>query len=205
MGLASTTLRLGTGGLLAGHGLQKLGKLGGDGLEATAAGFEHMGFRPGRPYATAAAVTEAVGGTLVAAGLLTPLGAAMTTGVMTVAIGKVHGKNGLWITKGGMEYNLAIIATVLAITESGPGHLALDGLITKRRKGIGWALAELVVGVASGAAVMALANRGGDDGATPDGAEDAADPVEGVATLAVVEDPANGHVDAETTGRLLPS
>jgi putative oxidoreductase len=160
MGLATTTLRIGLGALMAGHGLQKLaGKFGGPGLDGAAAGFEQMGMSPGRPYATAAALTETVGGGLLVAGLFTPVGAAMVTGAMTVAIAKVHGKNGLWVTKGGMEYNLTLIGAAFAITEHGPGIPALDGLITKRRKGFGWALVELAAGVGGGLAVVALSNR----------------------------------------------
>ena len=114
---------------------------------------------PGKPYATAAALTETIGGGLLATGLFTPLGAAMVTGTMVVAIGKVHGKNGLWLTEGGMEYNLALIATAFAITEQGAGFPALDGFITKRRKGFAWAMLELGIGVGGGLAVMALADR----------------------------------------------
>jgi putative oxidoreductase len=160
MGLATTTLRIGLGGLMVGHGLQKLvGKFDGPGLDATGAGFEQMGMSPGKSYATAAALTETIGGGLLVAGLLTPLGASMVTGAMTVAVGKVHGKNGMWLAKGGMEYNLTLIGAAFAVTEHGPGFPAFDGLITKRRKGFGWAVAELVTGVAGGLGVMALADR----------------------------------------------
>ncbi len=163
MGLATTTLRVGVGALLVGHGLQKLGKVGDSDLDQTAAGFESMGFKPGKPYAAAAAVSETVGGGLLATGFHTPLGASMITGTMTVAIGKIHGKNGLWLTKGGMEYNLALIGAAFAVTEAGPGLLSVDGLLGRRRRGVGWAVAELVVGVAAGAAVVALSNRGASD------------------------------------------
>ena len=160
MGLATTTLRIGLGAVIAGHGLQKLaGKFGGPGLDGAAAGFEQMGMKPGKPYATAAALTETVGGGLLAVGLFTPLGAAMVTGAMTVAIGKVHGKNGLWVTNGGMEYNLLIIAAAAAVTDHGPGFPAIDGFITKSRKGFVWTVAELVAGVGGGLAVIALADR----------------------------------------------
>jgi len=160
MGLATSALRMGLGGIMAGHGLQKLaGKFGGPGLDGASQGFEAMGFKPGRQFATAAGAAETVGGGLLATGLLTPFGAAMVTGVMTSAILKVHRKNGLWVTDGGMEYNLMIIAAAFAVTEHGPGFPALDGLITKRRKGIGWALFELAVGVAAGVGVVALAER----------------------------------------------
>jgi putative oxidoreductase len=160
MGLASTTLRIGLGAVMAGHGLQKLaGKFGGPGLDAAAAGFEGMGMKPGKPYATAAAVTETVGGGLLAAGLFTPVAAAMLTGAMTVAIGKVHGKNGIWVSKGGMEYNLLIIGSAFALTEHGSTFPAVDGLITKNRKGFFWAVIELIAGVGGGIAVMKLAER----------------------------------------------
>jgi putative oxidoreductase len=160
MGLATTTLRIGLGGVIAGHGLQKLaGKFGGPGLDGAAAGFERMGMSPGKPYATAAALTETIGGGLLAAGLFTPLGASMLTGAMTVAIGKVHGKNGLWVTNGGMEYNLLLIGAAFAVTEHGPGFPAVDGFITKSRKGFVWAVIELAAGVGGGLAVMKLADR----------------------------------------------
>ncbi len=172
MGLATTALRIGLGGVMAGHGLQKLaGKFGGPGLDGVAAGFEQMGLKPGRPYATAAAVTETAGGAMLATGFLTPVGAAMVTGAMTVAIGKVHAKNGLWVTNGGAEYNLLLIAAAFAVTEHGASFPSIDGLISKRRKGLFWAVFELVAGVGGGYAVMALADRtAGPLPATEDGA-----------------------------------
>lgn len=160
MGLASSMLRMGLGTIMAGHGLQKLaGKFGGPGLDGAAVSFEQMGFKPGRTYATAAGLSETIGGSLLAAGLFTPLGAAMVTGAMAVAIAKVHMKNGLWVAKGGAEYNLLIIAAAFAVTEHGPSFPALDGIITKRRRGFGWALVELVLGIGAAAAVITAAER----------------------------------------------
>jgi putative oxidoreductase len=160
MGLAMTSMRIGLGTVMAGHGLQKLaGKFGGPGLDGAAAGFEHMGMVPGKPYATAAAVTETVGGSLLALGFHTPLAASMLTGAMTVAIGKVHGKNGLWLTGGGFEYNALIIAAAFGLTEHGSTFPALDGLLAKKRKGLFWAFVELIAGVGGGFAVMKLAER----------------------------------------------
>lgn len=160
MGLAATTFRIGLGSMIVGHGLQKLaGKFGGPGLEGTAGFMEAIGMSPGRPYATAAALTETIGGGLLATGFLTPIGASMATGVMTVAIGKVHAKNGFWGQEGGYEYPLFVIASAFALTEQGPSFPALDGLITKKRKGFGWAAFELVAGVAAGVGVMALAGK----------------------------------------------
>ena len=56
-------LRVGVGGVLVAHGVQKLfGWLGGHGLEGTGAAFEQMGFQPGRQSALAAGLGEAGGG-----------------------------------------------------------------------------------------------------------------------------------------------
>jgi putative oxidoreductase len=154
MKLGLAVLRWVVGGLFFGHGTQKLfGWFGGNGLEATAQGFESMGLRPGRRHATAAGAAEAGGGALIALGLFTPAAAASLIGVMSTAIEKVHFKNGPWVTKGGYEYNLVLIAAVLALADVGPGDLSLDHALGIEVKGPLVALAALVGGVA-GAAVM---------------------------------------------------
>jgi putative oxidoreductase len=107
------------GGLFIGHGTQKLfGWFGGGGMETTAAGFESIGLRPGRRNATAAGLAEAVGGAFLAAGLFVPLAAASLIGTMITAIRTVHWKNGVWLTNGGFEYNLVLIAA-LAVGAAG--------------------------------------------------------------------------------------
>ncbi len=157
-------LRAVNGGLMAGHGLQKLkGWFGGGGLDATAAGFEHLGLRPGRRNAALAGATELASGTMMLLGAFTPVASAATTGLMTVAIRKVHGPNGLWVTKGGFEYNLTLIAAAFALADAGPGALAVDGTILRRRAGLGWAVGQLVLGAGAAFAVMAIAERTGDD------------------------------------------
>ena len=150
-------LRALVGGLFIGHGLQKLtGAFGGYGLEGTADGFEQMGLRPGKVHATAAGVAEAGGGALLVAGLATPLAASAITGSMTVAIHKVHMPNGPWAANGGYEYNAVLIAALFAITADGPGALALD----RREWGTGWAVAELVAGLAGATAMLKFADQG---------------------------------------------
>ncbi|MDV9178221.1 DoxX family membrane protein, partial [Streptomyces sp. W16] len=60
-------LRLGTGGVLAAHGSQKLfGWFGGGGIEGTGAAMEAMGYSPGRQSAVLAGLSEAGGGALLA-------------------------------------------------------------------------------------------------------------------------------------------
>jgi putative oxidoreductase len=70
--------RLAIGLLMAAHGSQKLlGWFGGYGLDGTGGFFEAIGFRPGRLFAAAAAVSEVGGGVLLAIGLFEPVAAAL--------------------------------------------------------------------------------------------------------------------------------
>ena len=60
-----------------------------------------LDLRPGKVHAVLSGVTETVGGSLLAAGLATPLASAALTGIMTTAIKKVHIPNGPWAVNGG--------------------------------------------------------------------------------------------------------
>lgn len=149
MKLGLTVLRWVTGVLFFGHGTQKLfGWFGGHGLEGTGAFFESIGLRPGRRHAQAAGAAEAGGGVLVALGFLTPAAAAMLIGVMSTAIRKIHFKNGPWVTENGYEYNLVLIAAMLALADLGPGELSLDRAFGIEVKGPLAALGALAGGVA---------------------------------------------------------
>ncbi|MFD0314572.1 DoxX family protein [Streptomyces flavalbus] len=119
-------LRLGTGGVLAAHGAQKLfGWFGGGGIEGTGQFMESVGYRPGKASATAAGLAETGGGTLLALGLATPAAGAAAAGAMSGAAA-VHAPNGFFAQSGGYEYaaSLALAATGIAI--AGPGRLSLD-------------------------------------------------------------------------------
>ena len=147
MKIGRLLLRLVVGGLFVGHGTQKLfGWFGGQGLDATAQGFEHLGLRPGRQNAIAAGMAEAGGGALLAVGLATPLASSVLIATMLTAIHRVHAKNGPWATNGGYEYNLVLILVALALAELGPGELSLDAAMDRERFGSGWALAALGAG-----------------------------------------------------------
>jgi putative oxidoreductase len=87
-----------------------------------------------------------VGGALIAAGLLTPVGSALITGVMTQAIKSVHAGEGPWFTEGGWEYNVVLIAAVFAIAEQGPGDWSLDHALHTERSGPLWATAAVGAG-----------------------------------------------------------
>src|SRR5487761_1322159 len=123
-------LRVTVGGLVMGHGLQKLrGSFGGAGLEGTEAMMKTIGMHPAKYQAWAVALSETVGGGLTAVGLLSPLGPAMITGTMAVAIKKVHAKNGVWVSSGGFEYNLTLIAAAFALAGAGSGPLSIDSVL----------------------------------------------------------------------------
>jgi putative oxidoreductase len=149
MKIGRLLLRITVGGFFFGHGTQKLfGWFGGHGLDATAQMFEGLGMRPGRRNALAAGAAEAGGGAALALGLATPLAAGAITSVMLTAINRVHLKNGPWATNGGYEYNVVLIAAVLALAEVGPGELSLDHALGQERSGPGWALLAAAIGVA---------------------------------------------------------
>jgi putative oxidoreductase len=151
MKLGLTLLRMIVGALFFGHGTQKLfGWFGGHGIEGTAGFFDTIGLTPGRKHATAAGAAEAGGGVLVALGFLTPAAAASLIGVMSTAIRKVHGKNGPWVTDGGYEYNLALIAIMVALADVGPGDLSLDHALGIEVKGPLVALLALAAGIGGG-------------------------------------------------------
>lgn len=155
MRIGIAVLRTIVGGLLVGHGLQKLaGWFGGRGLQATSETFESMGLRPGKPHALAAGVSETAGGAMLAAGLLTPVGASMVTGSMAVAVRKVHAKNGVWVTDGGFEYNLVLAAAAFAIAAEGPGAMSLDERLGLRVSGPMAAFAELAAALIGATVVV---------------------------------------------------
>jgi putative oxidoreductase len=159
--LGLTFLRTVIGALFFGHGTQKLfGWFGGHGREGTGQFFEAMGLRPGRRHATAAGAAEAGGGALLALGLLTPAAAAALIGVMSTAIRTVHLKNGPWVTDNGYEYPLALLATMVAFADIGPGEVSLD-----HRLGIevnGPLVALLALGAGVGGATL-LTRAGGSE------------------------------------------
>jgi putative oxidoreductase len=120
-------LRLVTGGLLMGHGSQKLfGWFSGPGLKGTAGFLESMGLQPGTPWASAASASEFGGGMLTTLGFLHPLGPMGTIGSMVMATGKVHWGKPIWATAGGAELPVINIAVALTLIFTGPGNLSLD-------------------------------------------------------------------------------
>lgn len=160
MAFGRLVLRTTVGGIILGHGLQKLnGSFGGPGLEGTEKMMGSLGLHPAKHQAWAVALSETVGGGLTAAGFLSPLGPAMIIGSQAVAMQKVHLKNGFWLHNRGYEYNLLLMAGAFALAGSGPGALSLDGLFGKRRSGTGWALLATALASAAASATLSLSER----------------------------------------------
>jgi putative oxidoreductase len=163
MRLGMAVLRVVVGVLMMGHGLQKLaGWFGGNGLEGTGQFFEKVGLRPGRAQAALAGGAETGGGALLALGLLTPVGAAMVSGSMAGAIAKVHASKGPWVSGGGYEYNLVLMAAAFAIASAGPGAWSLDERLGIARSGAAVGLAELGLALAGAATAVSVGTRLGE-------------------------------------------
>jgi putative oxidoreductase len=123
--------RLIFGSYLAVHGAQKLfGSFGGHGLDATGAGFESMGMKPGKVMAGIAGASELGGGVLTATGIASPLGPLAIAGTMVVA-SAVHRKQGPLSTNGGFELPLTNFAVAVGLLASGPGNLRLGPHLSK--------------------------------------------------------------------------
>lgn len=123
-------VRLIVGLAFAAHGAQKLfGWFGGYGPKGTGGWFESIGVKPRVFAAVAIGIVEFVGGILFAAGLLTPVVAILLAFTMVGAIVKVHAKNGFWNTSNGYEFNLVLIAILIAVAFSGAGSLSIDALL----------------------------------------------------------------------------
>ncbi|MED3561085.1 DoxX family protein [Bacillus xiapuensis] len=120
-------IRLVIGLTFFGHGAQKLfGWFGGTGIEGMGNWLKTLGLEQGaKVWAILAGLFELIGGLLFAAGVLTWLGAIMIVIVMIDAIYAVHGKNGYWLTNGGFEYNLVLIAVCIGTALIGPGDYVL--------------------------------------------------------------------------------
>jgi putative oxidoreductase len=120
-------VRLVIGSLFIGHGLQKtLGAFGGQGFAKWTEDVGKLGLQPPAFWAALEASAEIVGGIFIVLGLLAAVGAAMIIGDMVVATIKVHFAKGLWSQQGGFEYNLVLIAILVAIGLMGPGLYSLE-------------------------------------------------------------------------------
>jgi putative oxidoreductase len=148
-------LRLGFAFMLVfGHATQKLFAWPeGAGLDKTGELFEAWGHHPGKTLAGLAALCELLGGLLLAAGFLTPLGAAIVLGTMIVAAAATA-NNGLWNLRGGSELALVYALIAASLGFIGPGSYSLDNAFDLTAAGNGWGLGALAAGGLASALVL---------------------------------------------------
>lgn len=130
LALGLLILRLVIGLTIAAHGAQKLfGWWGGPGMTGWTQSVRRLRIRPASLWAWVAALSEFGGGLLVALGLLWPVGNFAIAGTMLVAIATVHLAKGFWVTKGGFEFNLTLIAAAATLALTGPGPYSLESAL----------------------------------------------------------------------------
>ena len=130
-------LRATLGSTMLYHGISKLKK---GGVEQTTGFFEHIGIKPGRPWALATGWTELLAGALNLLGIGTRAAALSIIVTQTVAIAKVHASKGFDVQKGGYEFNLSLIAAALGLLLGGPGKVSVHQALlprVSRRRGLG--------------------------------------------------------------------
>jgi putative oxidoreductase len=129
--IALPLLRLTLGLTLVPHGCQKLfGWFGGAGFEKFTGFFDKMGWHPAAFWVAVVALTEIVGGLLLAFGFLTRFAAAAILIFMINAVWATSAKGFFW-TQGGMEYSLLIGVVALVFLIKGAGRFSVDHALGK--------------------------------------------------------------------------
>ena len=124
--IALLLLRVTLGLTLFPHGCQKLfGWFGGAGFEKFTGFFDKMGWHPAAFWVALVALTEIVGGLLLAFGFLTRFAAAAILIFMINAVWATSAKGFFW-TQGGMEYSLLIGVVALVFLIKGAGRFSVD-------------------------------------------------------------------------------
>lgn len=123
-------LRLVLATVMIAHGLQKVLV---DGVPGVAAGFGGMGIPLPEVAAVVVIAVELVGGLLLVVGLGTRVVAVLSAVNMAVALVLVHLAAGFFAADGGYEFVLLLAVASLALAFTGPGRIALDALVRRRR------------------------------------------------------------------------
>ncbi len=133
-GFAPLALRLPISIIFMAHGSQKLfGWFGGYGLQGTGQWMASLGLEPGVLMAFLAGSGEFFGGLFILIGLLTRPAAAVLAFTMVVAILSTHISNGLFLSNGGYEFGLALLAAAVSLAISGAGKLSVDSVLSQSK------------------------------------------------------------------------
>jgi putative oxidoreductase len=124
-------LRVVMGLVLVPHGCQKLfGWFGGMGFEKFTTAFDKMGWYPAAFWVAVVALTETLGGLMLAFGFLTRFAAAAIVIFMLNAMWATSAKGFFW-AQGGMEYSLIIFTVALVFLVKGGGRYSVDHALGK--------------------------------------------------------------------------
>jgi putative oxidoreductase len=128
-------IRLALAAVMMAHGAQKvLGSFNGPGFKAFITGSTPFGFmRPAWFWLGAAALSELVGGLVIAVGFLTRVGAFFIACTMLTAVIGVHLTSGFFAANRGYEYPLSLLAMALALLISGGGQASVDRALSGGR------------------------------------------------------------------------
>jgi putative oxidoreductase len=116
------------------HGL---GKLREGAPQQVGGWFESIGLKPGKPLAIATGLAEAFAGVAAILGFWTRPAALAVLVTQAFAVAKVHAKNGYDVTKGGFEYNIALMCIAGALLIAGPGLFSAHEGIERLAEGRG--------------------------------------------------------------------
>jgi putative oxidoreductase len=119
---AFVVLRVAIGIIFVAHGYQKIK----GGVPKFGAMLQKLAVPFPSVLAYVVAYTEFLGGLALILGFATPLASVLIAATMVVAIVKVKLSKGLL---GGYEFDLALLAAVIALALAGPGALSIDHLI----------------------------------------------------------------------------
>jgi len=166
--LGLLVLRVGLGGVLVAHGLQKLfGWWGGQGLTGFKNSLSDVGYQHADILTYCAAGGEIAAGVLLVLGLFTPLAAAgalaylingVLAGMSAQHNSQHNGRPFPFFLPDGHEYEITLIVMAAAVILVGPGRYGFDaGRGWARRPFIG-SFAALVVGIGAGVALWMLLN-----------------------------------------------
>jgi putative oxidoreductase len=122
-------VRLIVGAVLFAHGAQKLVEVASTGDRGeTVAFMTNLGFRSARRTTVFVGCSQAIGGMLIAVGLVLPLAGVIVVATMVVAVLATR-QAGFWSQAGGWEYPAVLGIVTVGLVAAGPGAVSLDRLL----------------------------------------------------------------------------
>ncbi|PIQ92362.1 MAG: DoxX family protein [Parcubacteria group bacterium CG11_big_fil_rev_8_21_14_0_20_39_22] len=130
--VTSLILRVIAGVIFFAHGYQKMFE--GSGVTGVGGFFDSLGIPAPIFFAWVVTLVELVGGAFLILGFLTKISGTLLSIDMLVATLLVHADNGIFVSDGGYEFTLILFAVAASLTMTGPGKLAIDNILFKKRE-----------------------------------------------------------------------